>query len=143
MNATCPTCGRHLVPAGGGGAGDAEHGTVRGTLDGPARWGCPDGHGDIMADVDAALAEVHDTLDIAERSRLRNTLRCAACQTPFALPGRRATRSVTLVTTGLPATRLTFDLPLLRCTEDAVESLPPECVGDLDAVVSQLLGGPA
>lgn len=117
----------------------AEHDTVRGTLDGPAAWRCPNGHADRTADTAAAITEVHDLLDVAERTRVRGTLRCAACQTPYTMPGRRATRSVTLVTTGLPATRLTLDLPLMRCTEDAIESLPPECVGDLDAVVAELL----
>lgn len=117
----------------------AEHGTVRGTLDGPASWRCPNGHGDLSADTAAAVTEVHEVLDIAERTRIRGTLRCAECRTPYTLPGRRATRSVTLVKTGLPATRITLDLPLLRCTEDAIESLPPECVTDLDAVVAELL----
>ena len=139
MTPTCPTCERDLVPTGAG--ADVEHGTVRGTLDGPARWTCPEGHHELQADRDAALAEVHDLLDIAERTRVRNTLRCAVCHTPYRLPGRRATRSVTLVTTGLPATRVTLDVPMLRCTEDAIESIPPECVDDLDAVVTALLEG--
>lgn len=133
----CPICGADLQPADGT-AREAEHGTVRGWLDGPRSWRCTNGHV-TSADVDAATAEVHDLLDIAERTRVRGTLRCAACHTPYRLPGRRATRSVTLTTTGLPATRLTFDLPVLRCTEDAIESLPPECVEDLDAVVVSLL----
>lgn len=137
MSATCPTCDRDLTPGRGG--GEVAHGTVRGTLDGPATWRCPAGHDEVGADVDAALAELHEVLDVAERTRLRNTLRCAACHTPFRLPGRRATRSVTLVTTGLPATRLTLDVPVLRCTEDAIESIPPECVDDLDRVVTSLL----
>jgi hypothetical protein len=93
----------------------------------------------VTADVGAAIDEVHAAIDVAERTRLRGTLRCALCQTPYRLPGRRATRSVTVTSTGLPATRVTLDLPLLRCTEDAVESLPPECVDDLDAVVTDLL----
>lgn len=117
----------------------AEHDTVRGALDGAASWHCPDDHANHTADPAAAIAEVHDLVDVAERTRVRGALRCAACRTPYALPGRRATRSVTLVTTGLPATRITFDLPMLRCTEDAIESLPPECVADLDAVVTELL----
>ena len=117
----------------------AEHDTVRGTLDGASSWRCRNGHAEITADTNAAVKEVHEVLDIAERTRIRGTLRCAECHTPFALPGRRATRSITLVATGLPATRITLDLPLLRCTEDAIESLPPECVADLDAVVAELL----
>lgn len=139
MTASCPTCERKLVPGGTG--GEVQHGTVSGTLDGPARWTCPEGHHERLADVDAALSELHDVLDIAERTRLRNTLRCAVCHTPYRLPGRRATRSVTLVTTGLPATRLTLDVPVLRCTEDAIASIPPECVPDLDTVVTALLEG--
>jgi len=122
-----------------GGEVIAGHGTVRGTLDGPHTWTCDNDHEDLTADVSVAVAEVHDLLDIAERTRVRSTLRCADCQTPYVMPGRRVTRSVTLVTTGLPATRLTFDLPMLRCTTDAIESLPPECVSDLDAVVTALL----
>lgn len=117
----------------------AEHDTVRGALEGAAAWHCPDDHSSRTADAVAAVAEVHDLLDVAERTRIRGTLRCAACQTPYTMPGRRATRSVTLVTTGLPATRITLDLPMLRCTEDAIESIPPECVADLDAVVTELL----
>ncbi len=137
MSPTCPTCDKPLTPGEPG--GEVEHGTVRATLDGPASWVCPDGHHELQADVDAALAELHEVLDVAERTRLRNTLRCAECHTPFRLPGRRATRSVTLVTTGLPATRVTLDVPVLRCTEDAIESIPPECVEDLDHVVGTLL----
>lgn len=137
MTPACPACDRAMVPTGQGRS--AEHATIRGTLDGPHTWACNDGHERLTADVDAAVAEVHDLVDIAERTRVRGTLRCAECHTPYAMPGRRATRSVTLVTTGLPATRLTFDLPMLRCTTDAVESLPPECVDDLDAVVADLL----
>lgn len=137
MRPTCSTCGQDLQPVGAG--GEAEHGTVRGTLDGPAAWSCPDDHRRLTADVGAALEELHEILDIAERTRLRNTLRCAACHTPFRLPGRRATRSVTMVTTGLPATRVTLDVPVLRCTQDAIESIPPECVEDLDIVVTTLL----
>lgn len=140
MRATCSTCGTQLVPIGTG--REAEHGTVRATLDAAAAHACPDGHETITADLDAARAEVLDLLDVAERTRLRNTLRCAVCQTPYRLPGRRATRSVTLVTTGLPVTTVTFDLPLLRCTEDAIESLPPECVADLEAVLADLLAPP-
>lgn len=117
----------------------AEHDTVRGAIEGAARWHCPDGHADRTADPAAAVAEVHELLDVAERTRVRGTLRCAACKTPYTMPGRRATRSVTLVATGLPATRITLDLPMLRCTEDAIESIPPECVADLDAVVTELL----
>lgn len=140
MTATCPACDQRLAPTATGRA--AEHGTVRGTLEGAAAWRCPDGHTLVTADRDAAMAEVLDTVDVAERTRVRGTLRCAVCRTPYRLPGRRATRSVTLVTTGLPATRATFDLPLLRCTEDAVASLPPECVADLEAVVVALLAPP-
>lgn len=117
----------------------AEHDTVRGVLEGAAAWHCPNDHTDRTADLAVAVAEVHELIDVAERTRVRGTLRCAVCQTPYTLPGRRATRSVTLVRTGLPATRMTLDLPLLRCTEDAIESLPPECVADLDAVVTELL----
>lgn len=138
MTPSCPTCERDLVPTSAGAT--AEHGTVRATLDGPAAWSCPGGHRRLQADLDAARSELHDVLDIAERTRIRGTLRCGTCQTPFRLPGRRSTRSVTLVTTGLPATRMTFDIPVMRCTEDAIESLPPECVEDLDAVVAELLG---
>lgn len=141
MTPTCPTCDRHLEPRPAGDS--AEQGTVRATLDGPAAWSCPAGHRPLRADVQAALDEVRDALDIAERTRFRGTLRCAECQTPFRLPGRRATRSVTLVSTGLPATRITLDVPVLRCSEDAIESLPPECVADLDAVVTSLLAEPA
>lgn len=137
MSPQCPTCGEAMAPGTTGRA--AEHDTVRGTLDGPASWRCPDGHAELTADTAAAVTEVHKVLDIAERTRIRGTLRCAECHTPYAMPGRRATRSITLVTSGLPATRITLDLPLLRCTEDAIESLPPECVADLDAVVAELL----
>lgn len=137
MKPRCPACDEAMRPGATGRT--AEHDTVRGTLDGPASWRCPNGHDEVTADTDAAVTEVHEALDIAERTRIRGTLRCAECHTPYTLPGRRATRSVTLVTTGLPATRITLDLPLLRCTEDAIESLPPECVADLDAVVADLL----
>ena len=139
MTPICRACGRHLEPAQA--HEPAEHGTVRATLDGPATWHCPDGHEGLRADVTAALDEVHDLLDIAERTRFRGTLRCAECQTPFRLPGRRATRSVTLISSGLPATRITLDVPVLRCTEDAIESIPPECVEDLDAAITSLLTG--
>lgn len=138
MTASCPVCNATLVPGAAG--GEAERGTVGGTLDGPATWRCPDGHTTIAADLDAAVEEVHDAIDVAERTLLRGTLRCALCSTPYRLPGRRVTRSVTLTASGLPATRLTLDLPMLRCTEDAVESLPPECVDDLDGVLAELLG---
>lgn len=137
MTPRCPTCDQPMRPAAS--VGVAEHDTVRGTLEGAAAWHCPDDHSSRTADAVAAVAEVHDLLDVAERTRIRGTLRCAACQTPYTMPGRRATRSVTLVTTGLPATRITLDLPMLRCTEDAIESIPPECVADLDAVVTELL----
>jgi len=133
----CPTCDEPMTP--GGTSRVAEHDTVRGTLDGAPSWRCPRGHADLTADPAAAVTEVHELLDIAERTRIRDTLRCAECHTPYTMPGRRATRSVTLVTTGLPATGITLDLPVLRCTEDAIQSLPPECVADLDAVVTELL----
>ena len=141
MTRTCTTCGTALQPAGSG--REAEHGTVRGILDAPAAYACPRGHERVTADVDAARAETLDLLAVAERTRFRDTLRCAACHTPFRLPGRRATRSVTLTSTGLPATRVTLDIPVLRCTEDAIESLPPECVADLDDVLADLLEPPA
>lgn len=141
MSPSCEVCADVMEPAGTG--REAEHGTVRGTLEGAAAWRCPAGHGSLAADVDAGRQEVRAALDVAERTRFRNTLRCASCHTPYALPGRRATRSVTLVATGLPATTLTLDVPVLRCTEDAIESLPPECVDDLEAVVGDLLRGPA
>lgn len=134
---TCPTCGRALVAVNKG--SEVEHGTVRGTLDGPRAWRCPKEHHELHADLDAALTEVHEMLDVAERTRVRRTLRCAACHTPFRLPGRRAARSVTLLTSGLPATRVTLDIPVLRCTEDAIQSIPPECIDDLDAVLTALL----
>lgn len=140
MSGPCTTCDRALVPVGS--AREAEHGTVRGTLDGPPALRCPEGHESRTADITAAITETHDLLDIAERTRIRGTLRCAVCQTPYRLPGRRATRSVTLTTTGLPATRITLDVPVLRCTEDAIESIPPECVEDLDAVLVDLLEPP-
>lgn len=141
MRTLCTTCDAALTPVGGG--REAEHGTVRGTLEGPAGYRCPNGHQTVTPDRAAARSETHDLVDIAERTRVRSTLRCAACHTPYRLPGRRATRSVTLTTTGLPATRITLDLPVLRCTEDAIESLPPECVSDLDAVLDELLEPPA
>lgn len=141
MTTACPHCDVPLVPGTGG--GEVRQETVAATLDGPASWRCPEGHVTVTADVETALEEVHDAIDVAERTRIRGTLRCALCHTPYRLPGRRVTRSVTLTATGLPATRLTLDLPMLRCTEDAVESLPPECVEDLDAVVTELLGAAA
>lgn len=137
MKPTCPSCGRDLVAIDQG--SEVEHGTVRGTLDAARAWRCPDGHHELQADLDAALTELHEVLDVAERTRLRKTLRCATCHTPYSLPGRRATRSVTLVTTGLPATRVTLDVPVLRCTEDAIQSIPPECMDDLETVVTSLL----
>lgn len=141
MIPTCATCAGPLTPVGS--AREAEHGTVRGTLDGPPAYRCPDGHGVVTADVAAARTEVRDLLHVAERTRVRNTLRCATCRTPFRMPGRRATRSVTLTTIGLPATQVTLDIPVLRCTEDAIESLPPECLDDLDVVLGVLLEPPS
>lgn len=141
MRSDCLTCNLALVPTGSG--REAEHGTVRATLDAPAGYACPDGHEQVTADLDAARSETLGLVDVAERTRIRNTMRCAVCQTPYRMPGRRATRSITLTTTGLPATRITLDIPVLRCTEDAIESLPPECVGDLDAVLAELLEPPA
>lgn len=137
---TCRTCGTDLTPLGRGRV--VEHGTVRGVLEGAAAWSCPNGHGTRTADAAAARDEVHTVLDIAERTRVRSTLRCAVCHTPYVLPGRRVTRSVTLTTTGLPVTTLTLDIPMLRCTEDAVESMPPECLQDLDTVITELLEEP-
>lgn len=134
----CRTCDRPLVPAGGGPA-DVTHGTVRGLREGPLRWACPDGHEERSADVAAATADVEEALDVASRPRLRRGMRCGGCGTELVLPGRRALRSVTVTRAGVPATRLTFDLPLLRCTEDAVENLPPECLADLRSVVAALL----
>lgn len=136
----CRTCHTALAPHGRGRV--AEHGTVRGILEGAAGWSCPNGHGTRTADATAAREEVHAVLDIAERTRVRGTLRCAVCHTPFALPGRRVTRSVTLTSTDLPATTLTLDVPMLRCTEDAIESLPPECLQDLDTVITELVEDP-
>lgn len=140
MTPTCQTCDRRLEPVGG--PREAEQATVRGTLEAPPAYACPEGHELHTADLAAAIAETHDLLAIAERTRFRGTLQCAACHTPYRLPGRRATRSVTLTSTGLPATRITLDLPVLRCTEDAIESLPPECTDDLDAVLTDLLEPP-
>lgn len=136
----CRTCDRPLAPAGGGTA-DVTHGTVRGLREGPLRWACPDGHEERTPDVAAATTEVEAALDVATRPRLRRGMRCGGCGTELVLPGRRTMRSVTITGAGVPATRLTFDLPLLRCTEDAVENLPPECVDDLRAVVAEVLTG--
>jgi hypothetical protein len=141
MSPTCATCASALTPLGS--AREAEHGTVRGSLDAAPAYRCPDGHGVVAADVAAARTEVRDLLPVAERTRIRNTLRCATCRTPFRMPGRRATRSLTLTTTGLPATQVTLDIPVLRCTEDAIQSLPPECLDDLDAVLGVLLEPPS
>lgn len=138
MHANCGQCGATLVPAGGGG-GETTHGTVRGMLEGPTGWACPDDHERRRIDADAARDEVVAGFDVARRPMLRRRMRCGACDTELVLPGRRTLRSVTVVDAGVPATRLTFDVPLLRCTEDAVDNLPPECVDDLRAVVSHLL----
>ena len=139
MTVTCHTCDATLVVVPSA-AATHEAGTVSGTLDGPAVWRCPDGHERRTADLDVVLEQTLAALTVARRTRLKATLRCGICNTPFAMPGRRATRSVTYVDAGIPATRVTFDIPVLRCVEDAAENLPPECVADLRAVLRVLLG---
>lgn len=141
MNAPCPDCTAPLQPLGP--APQAEHGTVAGAADDPVRWSCRHEHGPFHLAPDVAVAQVLDGIDVAERTKVRGRLRCGACRTPYAMPGRRATRSVTVTDPDglLAAARLTFDVPVLRCTEDAVESIPPECVADLTAVVRTLVTG--
>jgi hypothetical protein len=139
VTATCHSCGAALVAVPGT-AASHEVGTVNGTLDGPARWRCPDDHEQRSADLDEALAQTVAALTVARRTRVKGTLRCGACNAPFAMPGRRAIRSVTIVDAGIPATRITLDIPVIRCTEDAAENLPPECVDDLRALLVALLG---
>jgi hypothetical protein len=135
---SCETCSRTLVPVPARSA-DVTVATVRGLREGPLVWTCPDGHSTRTIDVAAAIDEVVGRLDVATRRRLRGGLRCGACGADLVLPGRRAMRSVTVTEAGVPATRLTFDVPLLRCTQDAVENLPAECEDDLRAVVAALL----
>lgn len=141
MQQVCASCGERLEPADG--AREAEVGTVRGTRDDPAVWRCPAGHERHEADPEAVRAGVEAGFDVARRTRLRGELRCGVCDHPYVLPGRRATRSVTVDGLDVPPVRLTFDVPLLRCTEDAVEGLPPECLEDLRAVVATLIVQPS
>lgn len=143
MTTTCTVCGRDLTPMA---AADDEVavGTVAGIATGPVAWACPSGdpghdhHRPSTSDLDDAIAV---WLTVARRTRLRRELRCGKCGTPFALPGRRSTRSLTIEPPGMPPVTLTFDLPLLRCIEDAVDNLPPAAADDLRAVATRLLDG--
>lgn len=131
----CVTCGRAVVPASGG--EDVVVGAVRARIDGPASWTCPEGHGGVQLDPDAAAAELVAAFTPASRGRFRRGLRCGHCGVELTMGGRRTVRSVTVTDAGAPATTVTVDVPLLRCPDDATESIPPEVVDDLrDAVAA-------
>lgn len=142
-----PRCAACDTPLDGvGGPGEVSHGTVAGVAVGPVAWACPrrtiadrDDDHDVRRPTPAEVAAaVRGSLDVARRTVLRGTLRCGACDTPFALPGRRTTRTVT-ITGAAPAVTLTLDVPVLRCTEDALENLPPEALDDALVVAEQLV----
>lgn len=143
----CSACGRALQPTSG--PGEVSHGTVAGVALGPVGWACPrsaDGgeHDVRRPTADEATRAVRGAVDVGRRTAFRGTLRCGACDTPFALPGRRTTRTVT-ITGDAPAVTITLDVPVLRCTEDAIDNLPPEALDDALAVVAALVApsGPA
>lgn len=154
-SATCRACGEVLAPRGPGVA-EVRHGTVAGVAVGPVAWGCPRAldagspsggpsddqpqpHDHLAPTPAEARLAVRSALDVARRTTLRRQLRCGVCDTPFALPGRRTTRTVT-ITGASPAVTVTLDLPVLRCTDDAVDNVPPEALDDALAVTAELLG---
>jgi hypothetical protein len=152
---TCRACGEALT-ARGPGAAEVRHGTVAAVAIGPVAWVCPRGddhtpspdsaagdprdrHDHVTPTAAEARDAVRSALDVARRTALRRQLRCGVCDTPFALPGRRTTRTVT-ITGASPAVTVTFDLPVLRCTDDAVDNVPPEALQDALAATAELLG---
>lgn len=139
MLTRCSTCGEPVQPVGPQGT-EVTVGTIAGVREGPRRWACPEGHEQVTVDATAGAAEVLAAFDVARPRRLRRGECCAACGELLVLPGRRTVRTVTLVDAGVPALRLSLDVPLLRCTQDAVENLPAACEADLTAVANALLG---
>lgn len=142
---TCRGCGTVLEPIAAA-TTSATHGTVAGAPLGPVGWRCPrrsdegDADHDLLVPAEGDVASALATgLVVARRTRLRSTLRCGECDTPFSLPGRRTTRTIT-VTGAVPAVTLALDVPMLRCTEDAVDNVPPEAVDDAAVVIDSLIG---
>lgn len=142
----CSTCGSALCPVVAG-PGEVTIGTVAATVTGPSAWACPraldttgaaSAHDRIAPTTARARAVTQEALVCARRTVLRGTLRCGVCDTPFVLPGRRTSRSVTVTWEGPPVT-LTLDVPVLRCTEDAVDNVPPEALRDALAAIDVLL----
>lgn len=141
----CTACGTALEAIAATHA-EVTHGIVAVVAVGPVGWRCPaavpgaaDDHDVLAPAADEVAAALADGLVVARRTRLRGTLRCGECDTPFTLPGRRTTRTVT-VTGAAPAITLTLDLPMLRCTEDAVDNVPPEAIEDATTAIDRLLG---
>lgn len=148
----CSVCDRELSPIAATRA-EVTVGTVAATAIGPVGYGCPvrttdgatgdptaAGHDLVVPDPAARREALTGTLEVASRSRLRGRLRCGACATPFRLPGRRTTRTVTITHDG-PAITVTLDVPALRCVEDAIDNVPPEALDDAVAALDLLIGG--
>lgn len=148
----CSACDRPLTPVTAAPA-DVTVGTVAAAALGPIGLRCPvrsrdggttaptsDGHDLVVPGPAERRDALHGAVAVASRTRLRGRLRCGACATPFVLPGRRTTRTVTITHDG-PAVTVTLDVPALRCVEDAVDNLPPEAYDDAVAALDLLIGG--
>lgn len=138
--ARCPACAAPLEPRRGPGL-QGRAGTVAAQVEAAPVLACPDGH--------HAVADRHRRRALARgaaaaigvagrgRRRVRGTgpQRCSACAADLTIPGRRTTRTTSTDVPPIGIVRVTFDVPMLRCPECVVESLPYEAAGDLEAAV--------
>jgi hypothetical protein len=138
---TCPVCDRPLerrwTPA------EAEVARVRVVADRVPRMVCPEGHEEGRPDVgyiEAVTEQAREQVVPARRPVLPwRPQRCHACGADLTMPGFRSERPVTVSAEGLEVHTLRLDVPLLRCTECAVENLPREAWDDAAAALAAAL----
>lgn len=141
MTGVCPVCDRPLqlrwAPA------EAEVARVRVVADRAPRLACPEGHVErtpVDGYLDAVVEQAGGQIVPARRPVLPwRPQRCHACGADLTMPGFRSERPVTVTHAGLEVHTLRLDVPLLRCTECAVENLPREAWEDAAAALTAAL----
>lgn len=134
---SCDTCDRPLEVRWR--AATAEVDRVRVTAERLPELSCPAGHQAIPAAqafdgyADALLTQTRDQLTVARKPVLPwRPQRCDACGTDLTMPGFRSERAVSISSAGLAVHTVRLDLPLLRCTDCAVENVPREAWDDTE-----------
>jgi len=135
----CPSCGaaRTTRALGGGSAG---RGPLQARVEPYELGDCDDGH--AVRAVDAALLRAVSEQLVMARNRWRAGEHCGGCGAALDLPMRATTRAITVVPEPAMARQhtpftVTFDLPVTRCGECAVDNVPSALNADVRGVAMQ------